>query len=252
MDVLKSLVCNLLKNTDVLPCLQRINEAMLKDYQLSLGGYLSVLPLEVEIYYVNMGCIPSYVDTNMNCMIDSKMKEEIWQLQSARFGQLYYHLKGTGGIDICLSDSGDYALCCTLKAARINGEEVWGQLKVRDTIVKNICEHEHLSGEADLIKQRINDVHSQPVLVRREQSQGGYVYHVKRRVRRRDKPAMLPLRSFMDVWNKKLSFTNQQRISLYMQAHPSTSVMEVMRSHDFHTIPAEIRIKYHIARSEKL
>ena len=51
-----------------------------------------------------------YVDSNMHCMLDPKTDAEIWQMQSGRFGQLYFHRKGLGGVDVCLSDSDHFAL----------------------------------------------------------------------------------------------------------------------------------------------
>lgn len=257
MEYLKKLVRDLSEGNngrnDQIRLLQQVNEAMLKRYQLSIGGYLFVQPLEVEIFYVNRKSNPPYVDTNMHCLIDPKMESELWQLQSARFGQLYYHLKGTGGIDVCLSDSNEYALCCTIKSARINDEEVWRQSNVRNTIVSRICEHDHVEDRESVI-QGINSPTSLPVLSCREHplEESEAVYHTKRKLRRTDKNSSLPLHSFTDVWNKKLLLTSVQRITLYMKAHPEEDVMEVMRQQGFHAIPGEIRMRYNISRSQKL
>ena len=104
MEELKKCVHDLLNaKSNHLPLLQHINELLLRDYYLSFGGYLTLIPKEVEIYYVNRKATPPFVDTNMQCMVDSKTNDEIWKLQSGRFGQLYFHQKGSGGIDICLS-----------------------------------------------------------------------------------------------------------------------------------------------------
>ena len=97
-----------------MPLLQGINEQVLKHYCISSGGYLKLIPKDVEIYYVNRMANPPYMDTNMQCMMGSKNNDGIWKLQSGRFGQLYFHQKGTGGVDICLSDSPDYALYCSI------------------------------------------------------------------------------------------------------------------------------------------
>lgn len=219
---------------------------------MSIGDYLLVQPLAVDIFYVNKKGSYPYIDTNMHCMVDPKMQTEIWSLQSARFGQLYYHLKGAGGIDICLSDSPDYALCCTLKSARINGVDIWRQTKVRNTIVEHISEHENLEDKETVI-QRINNIQSVPVLSCRENPiTKGHVYHVKRQLRRTDKNSSLPLHSFMDIWNKNMPITTAKRINLYTHAHPTENVVEVMRRQGFHFIPIEIRIKYHIDKNIKL
>ncbi len=256
MEQLKKLVHDLSKDNtnrnDQILLLQQINEVILKKYQLSIGNYLFVQPLEVEIFYVNQKSNYPYIDTNMHCMIAPKMQPKIWDLQSARFGQLYYHLKGAGGIDVCLSDSPDYALCCTLKSARINGKDIWRQTKVRNAIIENICEHESLENKETVI-QRMNNVQSMPVLSCRENpTTEGHVYHIKRQLRRNDKNSSLPLRSFMDIWNKNMPITTVKRVDLYMQAHPTENVLEVMRKQGFHFIPVEIRMKYSISKNSKL
>ena len=256
MEQLKKLVHDLSKDStnrnDQILLLQQINEVILKRYQLSIGNYLFVQPLEVEIFYVNQKSNYPYIDTNMHCMIDPKMQPEIWNLQSARFGQLYYHLKGAGGIDVWLSDSPDYVRCCTLKAARINGKDIWRQTKVRNAIIEHICEHESLESKETLI-QRMNSVQSMPVLSCRENpTTEGYVYHIKRQLRRNDKNSSLLLRSFMDIWNKNMPITTVKRVNLYMQAHPTENVLEVMRKQGFHFIPVEIRMKYSIGKNSKL
>ena len=71
MEELKKCVHDLLNaKSNHLPLLQHINELLLRDYYLSLGGYLTVIPKEVEIYYVIRKAIPPFVDTNMQCMVD--------------------------------------------------------------------------------------------------------------------------------------------------------------------------------------
>lgn len=249
---MKQLVRNLLSDSsNTVFYLQQINEALLKEYELHYGGYLSIQPLQVEIYYVNFQVQPSFVDTNMQCLsINSQINPEIWQLQSNNFGKLYFHLRGRGGIDVCLSDSEHYALCSTVKSARINGEDVWGQSKVCERIMQTVGEHENVSKKEEIAHQ-INSLDLQ-FLSCREKPEKGYVYHIKRRLRRLDKNNSLLLHSFMDIWNKKLSLTNMQRISVYMAAHPTENALEVMRGQGFHSIPAEARIRYGLSRKAHL
>ena len=252
MEKMKQLVRNLLSDssTPVL-YLQQINEALLKEYELHHGNYLSIQPLQVEIYYVNFQAKPPFVDTNMQCLsINSQIDPEIWQLQSNNFGKLYFHLRGRGGIDVCLSDSEQYALCSTIKSARINGENIWGQSKVCERIMQIIGEHENVSKKEEIAYQ-INSLNLQAIS-RRAKSETGYVYHIKRRLRRLDKNNSLLLHSFMDIWNKKLALTNMQRISVYMAAHPTENALEVMREQGFHSIPAEARIRYGLSRKTHL
>lgn len=253
MDKMKELVCNLLtSDSSPVPALQLINETLLKEYQLSLGSGIQVLPKEVEIYYVNRKVRPPYIDGNMQCMLDPKINMEIWDLQSGRFGQIYCHKKGLGGLDICLSDSADYALCCTIKAAEINGEVYWSPLKVRNTVFALIGEQEGIS-DKDTLMERMNGLHSMPVLGRREHPLTGHVYHLRRRgLRRRDKTVLLPLRSFMDLWNDKLQMNRSQKLNLYLAAHPSANVLDVLRQYNFRYIPSEIKIKYKMDKKTKL
>ena len=177
MEELKNAVCKLLNaKGNHLPLLQHINELLLKEYGIMTGGYLTLIPKEVEIYYVNRKSTPPFVDTNMQCMVDPKTNDEIWNLQSGRFGQLYFHQKGSGGIDVCLSDSRDYALCCTIRAAEVNGEECWSPLKVRNRLVEIICQHEGLA-DKQMVMDWVNRIHSLPMLHRRETSQEGEFFH---------------------------------------------------------------------------
>ena len=168
MEELKNTVSKLLNaKGNHLSLLQHINELLLRDYYISTGGYLTLIPKEVEIFYVNCNSTPSYMDTNMQCMVDPKTNDEIWNLQSGRFGQLYFHQKGSGGIDVCLSDSHDYALCCSIKAAEVNGEECWSPLKVRNRLVEIICQQEGLS-DKQAVMDWVNRIYSMPMLHRRE------------------------------------------------------------------------------------
>lgn len=253
MEDLKKKVGELLATKDAhLSLLQEINEEILKNYVISFGNYLTLYPKDVEIYYVNKKVSPPFVDMNMQCMADPKTNERIWALQSGRFGQLYFHLRGMGGIDICLSDTPDYALCCTLKAAEINGEEIWSMQKLRNRLVEIICEHEGLADKTSVMEW-INQPNSLPMLHRREKRLEGEVYHLRRKgLRFRDKAVLLPLRSFMDLWNKKLAMNNVQRLMIYLNLHPEADVLQVLREHEFRYIPAEVRIRYRIDKKVKL
>ena len=253
MEELKKKVNELLSTKDNhLPLLQGINELVLKHYYVSLGSSLSLIPKDVEIYYVNRKATSPYVDTNMQCMIDSKMHDKIWALQSGRFGQLYFHLKGAGGIDLCLSDSPHYALCCTIKGAEINGEEFWSALKVRNRLVDIVCQHLGLSDKVEVMEW-INSVHSLPMLYRHGISQEGECFHLRRKnLRHRDKNVLLPLRSLMDLWIKGLAINNVCKLMIYLNVHPDADILSVLREHQFRYIPSEIRIRYNLGKNVKL
>ena len=253
MEELKKCVHDLLNvKSNHLTLLQHLNELLLRDYYLSLGGYLTLIPKEVEIYYVNRMATPPFVDTNMQCMVDPKTNDEIWNLQSGRFGQLYFHLKGSGGIDVCLSDSHDYALCCSIKAAEVNGEECWSPLKVRNRMVEIICKQEGLS-DKQAVMDWVNRIYSMPMLHRRETPHEGEFYHLRRKnLRRRDKNVLLPLHSLMDLWNKGVNINNVQKLMIYLNLHPDADILQVLRDHQFRFIPSEIRIRYNLGKNVKL
>ncbi len=167
MENIKKMVHALLETTGShAPLLQQINEALLKDYQLNISSGLQILPKEVEIYYVNRKAKHPYVDSNMHCMLDPKTDAEIWQMQSGRFGQLYFHRKGLGGVDVCLSDSDHFALCCTIKAAEINGEECWSPLKVRNVILEKICAEEGVLPDVQNKQKMMNRMNEKKSLSR--------------------------------------------------------------------------------------
>lgn len=117
MERMKQTVHELLseRGNAIISRLQQINEKLLKEYELHYSDYLLIQPLQMEIFYVNYHMTPTFVDTSMHCISSGNnlVDTDIWKLQSARFGKLYFHLKGQGGIDICLSDSRDFALCAT-------------------------------------------------------------------------------------------------------------------------------------------
>lgn len=180
-------------------------------------------------------------------MGEDGVDERIWSLQSGRFGQFYCHLKGSGGVDVCLSHHASYALCCTLRAAIINGEEVWGRQKVCHVLCNLLAKGASSKEEA------ASAVNSACVTLQLCQDvEDGCVYHIRRKLRRVDKKSSLPLRSFVDLWNEKMPLTHAQKLILYMNAHPSENVLEVMRKHGFRFIPTEIRIRFHIPRTVKL
>lgn len=130
------------------------------------------------------------------------------------------HRKGLGGVDICLSDRGDYALCCTIKAAEINGVTYWSPLRVRNVLLDACCRSvgsEPTKENRQQWADRLNALDSPVALLPREHPIEGDVYHLRRKgLRRRDNNVRLPLRSFMDLWNKLLPMSNVQKILLYM------------------------------------
>lgn len=92
---------------DIVKILQEIGEKLINAYEIRIGA-ITLEPLWVEAYYFDPKEFPDY-NTHMS------------QKQKNRFGQLYFHEKGWGGIDICLS-KGDYYLSFLLKATLLSKE----------------------------------------------------------------------------------------------------------------------------------
>lgn len=98
----------LIKETDrekQIRILQEINTMLLTGYVVRVRDTI-IEPLWIEIYYFNEKNFPDY-NSHMSCK------------QKGRFGQLYFHEKGRGGLDICLSDDDSYYLSVLLKSTLI-------------------------------------------------------------------------------------------------------------------------------------
>lgn len=87
--------------------LQTLGGKLINNYRLETLG-VTIEPLWVEAYYYDEARFP-----DCNTHRSSKQKN--------RFGQLYFHERGYGGVDICLSDSEDFCLSFLLKATLANG-----------------------------------------------------------------------------------------------------------------------------------
>ena len=110
---LKEMVCGLKEETNektIIEQLQEIEARLIREYVIKVEGIM-IEPLWVEAYYFNKN-----VFSDCNTHLSEKQKN--------RFGQLYFHEKGRGGFDLCLSDSEDYYLSFLLKRTSINGKFV--------------------------------------------------------------------------------------------------------------------------------
>ena len=87
--------------------LQNIGGKLINAYRIETFG-LVIEPLWVEAYYYQE---PGFPDGNTHRSIKQKN----------RFGRLYFHERGYGGIDICLSDTDDAYLSFLLKGTLVNG-----------------------------------------------------------------------------------------------------------------------------------
>lgn len=84
--------------------LQEINKKLLREYLICIGDF-TIEPLLIEAYYCNPHV---FEDNNVHG----------FKKQKNRFGKLYFHEKGRGGVDICLSN-GDYFLSFLIKNSLI-------------------------------------------------------------------------------------------------------------------------------------
>ena len=139
---LKEMVCNLKVETvekDIIELLREIEKKLIAEYVIKAEG-LVIEPLWVEAYYFNKN-----VFSDCNTHLSEKQKN--------RFGQLYFHEKGRGGFDICLSDSEDYYLSFLLKRTLINGEFV-KQTEIEDVLKKYGKTKEELENVEEVLVKR--------------------------------------------------------------------------------------------------
>lgn len=87
--------------------LQMLGDKLINDCRIEVFG-VTVEPLWVEAYCYDETHFPDY-----NTHRSRKQKN--------RFGQMYFHERGYGGVDICLSNSEDLCLPFLLKATLANG-----------------------------------------------------------------------------------------------------------------------------------
>jgi hypothetical protein len=118
MENLKEKVNELVKEQggfEQVKILQEINKELLTNYVIKISDECIVYPLHVEAYYYHQG---KFEDKNVHGSKDDEAKKG----QSNRFGKLYFHTIGRGGVDICLS-RGDYCLSILIKASKIITKE---------------------------------------------------------------------------------------------------------------------------------
>ncbi len=100
--------------------LQEIGTKLINEYEIKVGPF-TIQPLLVEAYYY----VDKFPDDN------SHNEPE----QRNHYGKLYFHKKGRGGVDICLS-KGEYALSFLLKCSCVNGV-ICKQISLYDTLKGN-------------------------------------------------------------------------------------------------------------------
>ena len=109
IDDLRALVSDL-KGTaydEQIHILQTLGDRLISGFRIQAFG-VAIEPLWVEAYYYDAVYFP-----DRNTHRSDKQRD--------RFGRLYFHDRGYGGVDICLSDSENFCLSFLLKAALANG-----------------------------------------------------------------------------------------------------------------------------------
>jgi hypothetical protein len=138
MEDIKNLVGSLLcshEKGEKVRIMQEVNRLLVSEYMLRIKN-VCIYPTEVESYYFG----DSFEDKHTH---DAKKHN---RLQRNRFGKLYFHnsllsyigKSKRGGVDICLSDSEEYAYSVLIRSAYINGEAdlVMGPNKIAKYIVR--------------------------------------------------------------------------------------------------------------------
>ena len=133
MERLKTLVSNLEKlgendKDDAVIILKQINEQLLTEYVIKVDDVI-IEPLLVEAYYYHPG---KFEDKNTH----GYRNERCRKMQSNRFGQLYFHRKGYGGLDLCLSMGDDYCLSFLIKNSLVSHVGFCTQTKLSEQLTK--------------------------------------------------------------------------------------------------------------------
>ncbi len=136
MEKLEKLVDELKKESieekERVKILQDIGKLLLSEYIIQVGD-LTIKPLLVEAYYYHQG---KFNDSNSHGFGDKKIDKKCREQLSNHFNfnRFYFHKKGRGGVDVCLS-KGDYCLSFLIKVALINGK-VYKQIDIYNKLIK--------------------------------------------------------------------------------------------------------------------
>ena len=133
MEILKTLVSKLEKlekddEKKAVIILKQINEQLLTEYVIKVDDVI-IEPLLVEAYYYHPG---KFEDFNTHRYGDERCRK----MQSNRFGQLYFHRKGYGGLDLCLSMGDDYCLSFLIKNSLVSHVGFCTQTKLSELLTK--------------------------------------------------------------------------------------------------------------------
>lgn len=116
--------------------LQHINEKLLTEYVVKIGS-VTIEPILIEAYYYHKD---KFCDKNTHGYGYKEIDKKCRGLQSNRFNQLYFHRKGYGGVDICLSTRDDYCLSFLIKNSIINDAEFCTQTKLYNFMKRELTQ----------------------------------------------------------------------------------------------------------------
>lgn len=221
MKNLKTAVRNLEKETDrkkQIEILQSINKLLLTGYEIKVGDFI-IEPLLVEAYYY---CPGKFEDTNTHGFKSEKCRSG----QSGRFGKLYVHKMGYGGIDICLSMREDYCLSFLIKNSLVSKEGAAEENKKFCTQVSLLRYlKENLDG-ADIIEQK-------GVLCEKNKEAAPVINTVRKGVNgsfKNDELASLPVDSLKDYpLTLEKGYTKEKITENYLKTYYADSSPDVWK-----------------------
>lgn len=141
--------------------LQKLNEKLLSEYYIKINDNFIIEPLLVEAYYYHGG---KFEDGNTHQRKKQKSDTE------DRFGKLYFHEIGYGGIDVCLS-TGEYYLSFLIKNALIHNQ------LTKEKVFRTQTE---LYVDLEELRKKDEGIENRKVLVRRNISDNQVIFHTVR------------------------------------------------------------------------
>lgn len=117
--------------------LQEIGAKLINEYEIHVGN-LRIEPLLVEAYYHHKG---KFEDSSVYAAREKETKAVLYarSRQQKNQGKLFIHFNDWG-IDICLTDSGDYYLSFLIKNALVN-DELQTQSRIGIEVCKNCSKY---------------------------------------------------------------------------------------------------------------
>ena len=229
MDALKRLIVEELEKeidpNEQIRILQEINKMVLTEYVVQIGDF-TVEPLLVEAYYYNAA--NGFDDCNTHCS----------EKQKRRFGKLYFHEAGRGGVDICIS-CGEYYLSLLIKnsLATNNGAPCFYRQTQLDELLKG-------NGLAEA---------EEYVLKKRNTKKDDIVFHtvrkglVKDNCFRNERLASVTGFEMKDPAKRRYKFdlekgrSKEYLICEYIQAHPGLFTESEFKEKFLDYVPKQIR-----------